>query len=154
MKTSPSSEKDLCMSFSILVLKRPFGFAPSALIMPVFVCGSCRQWDVKVSSVDSPSSTSLIGSQSCTDDRSLLSTPPVRVKKQKLRASLQNIAGGAAGPTPPKQTGFAALYAACIMLSLCSLQSSTLLLLQHNRCRFKLLFWLIVPASKSPSGFM
>lgn len=46
--------------------------------------------------------------------------------------------------TPLKQTGLPALYNSSIMLGLCPFQSSTLVLLLHNRCRLKLLFWFIV----------
>lgn len=85
----------------------------------------------------------VIGIQSRITVHSLLSTPPVRVRKQRPRASPQYIAAGPTGTTPLKQTGLPALYTSSIMLSLCSLQSSTLL---HNRCRLKLLFCFIVPA--------
>lgn len=123
-----------------MIFGSQFDFDPSALLIPVF------EWNIqKVSSRDSPSSTSLIGIQPCISGRRLLSTPSIRVKKQKLRASPQSIAAGAAGPTPLKQTGFPALYMSSIMLSFCSLQSSTLFLLKHNRCRLKLLFSLFVP---------
>lgn len=39
------------------------------------------------------------------------------------------------------------------MLSLCLFQSSTLVLLLHNRCRSKLLFWFIVSTIPKPISF-
>lgn len=46
--------------------------------------------------------------------------------------------------TPLKQTVLAALWNGSIMLGLCPFQSSTLVLLLHNRCHLRLLFSFIV----------
>lgn len=97
--------------------------------------------------------TSLIGIQSRISVHSSMSTPPVRVRKQKPRASPLYIAAGATGTTPLKQTGLPALYNSSIMRSLCLFQSSTLVLLLHNRCRSKSLFWFIVSSIPKPISF-
>lgn len=84
---------------------------------------------MQVFSRHSPTTTSLIGIQSRISVHSSTSTPPVRVRKQKPRASPLYIAAGATGTTPLKQTGLPALYNSSIMLCLCLFQSSTLVLL-------------------------